>query len=56
MRPIQQLDGAFLPHDEIQIEDGTIAVQRMDGRRVDRVKFVPVPVPAGAEVEGGDRR
>ncbi len=42
--------------DEIQIEDGTIAVQRMDGRRVDRVKFVPVPVPAGAEVEGGDRR
>ena len=42
--------------DEIQTEDGTIAVQRMDGRRVDRVKFVPAPVPAGAEVEGGDRR
>ena len=42
--------------DEIQIEDGTIAVQRMDGRRVDRVKFVPAPVPVGAEVEGGDRR
>lgn len=42
--------------DEIQIEDGTIAVQRMDGRRVDRVKFVPAPVPVGAEGEGGDRR
>ncbi len=42
--------------DEIEIEDGTIAVQRMDGRRVDRVKFVPSPVPAGAETDGGDRR
>ncbi len=41
--------------DEITIEDGTIAVQRMDGRRVDRVKFVPAPVPVGAEVEGGER-
>ncbi|MDJ1112984.1 hemolysin family protein [Microbacterium dauci] len=42
--------------DEIQLEDGTIAVQRMDGRRVDRVKFVPAPVPVGAETEGGEDR
>jgi hypothetical protein len=28
-------------------------VQRMDGRRVDRVRFIPRPMPAGAE--GGER-
>lgn len=27
--------------DTVDTEDGTISVQRMDGRRVDRVKFVP---------------
>jgi CBS domain containing-hemolysin-like protein len=32
--------------DEVRIEDGTLAVARMDGRRVDRVKFTPHPVPA----------
>ncbi|MFS0867920.1 hemolysin family protein [Microbacterium sp. 179-B 1A2 NHS] len=42
--------------DEIEIEDGTITVQRMDGRRVDRVKFVPAPVPAAATADGGERR
>ncbi|TDN88459.1 hemolysin family protein [Microbacterium sp. BK668] len=31
--------------DEVEVDDGTLAVQRMDGRRVDRVRFTPKPVP-----------
>jgi CBS domain containing-hemolysin-like protein len=27
--------------DEVQIEDGMLRVERMDGRRVDRVRFTP---------------
>ncbi|MCH6231284.1 hemolysin family protein [Microbacterium sp. CFH 31415] len=43
--------------DAIEIEDGTIEVQRMDGRRVDRVRFTPTPMPHDeATTEGGDRR
>ncbi|WP_438355010.1 hemolysin family protein [Microbacterium sp. CJ88] len=43
--------------DTLQIDDGTIEVQRMDGRRVDRVRFTPQPVPEGAAAsEGGERR
>lgn len=48
--------------DEVRIEDGTLAVARMDGRRVDRVKFTPHPGPAddtdGVEssTRGGDPR
>lgn len=30
--------------DAVEIEDGTLEVQRMDGRRVDRVRFTPRPV------------
>jgi len=46
--------------DSVRVEHGTLAVIRMDGRRVDRVRFVPYPVPAGetadgAEIEGGAR-
>ncbi len=41
--------------DTIELEDGTLTVQRMDGRRVDRVRFVPHPVPA-VETDGGGRR
>ncbi len=45
--------------DAVEIEDGTLVVQRMDGRRVDRVRFVPHPLPEGApEAEtlgGGDQ-
>ena len=42
--------------DEVEIEDGTLAVQRMDGRRVDRVKFTPKPMPhADDDEEGGER-
>lgn len=41
--------------DEVEVGDGTLAVQRMDGRRVDRVRFTPKPMPAGADQEGGRR-
>ncbi|WP_425463453.1 hemolysin family protein [Microbacterium mitrae] len=41
--------------DEVQVEDGILTVQRMDGRRVDRVKFVPAPVDATTS-EGGEAR
>ena len=27
--------------DEVQLESGTLRVERMDGRRVDRVRFMP---------------
>ncbi|MRH28850.1 DUF21 domain-containing protein [Microbacterium sp. SYP-A9085] len=38
--------------DTVRIEDGMLAVARMDGRRIDRVTFTPVPPPAA---DGGDR-
>jgi CBS domain containing-hemolysin-like protein len=41
--------------DEVDVEDGTLAVQRMDGRRVDRVRFTPTPLPDAADEEGGER-
>ncbi|MGA7147003.1 MAG: hemolysin family protein [Microbacterium sp.] len=43
--------------DSLELEDGTIEVQRMDGRRVDRVRFTPTPLPhEHAALEGGERR
>lgn len=43
--------------DRIETEDGTIEVQRMDGRRVDRVRFIPTPMPhEAAAAEGGESR
>jgi CBS domain containing-hemolysin-like protein len=43
--------------DTLELEDGSIEVQRMDGRRVERVRFIPKPMPHGdAVTEGGDRR
>jgi len=43
--------------DDVEIEDGTLEVQRMDGRRVDRVRFTPRPMPHDVEAaEGGERR
>ncbi|MDL9980401.1 hemolysin family protein [Microbacterium sp. ASV49] len=38
--------------DEVETEDGTLRVVRMDGRRVDRIRYTPRPV---APEEGGDR-
>ncbi|MBT2500249.1 HlyC/CorC family transporter [Agromyces sp. ISL-38] len=32
--------------DEVPIDDGTLIVQRLDGRRIDRLRFVPDPAPA----------
>ncbi|WP_141933482.1 hemolysin family protein [Microbacterium sp. SLBN-146] len=43
--------------DSVETDDGTIEVQRMDGRRVDRVRFTPAPVPSeDALTEGGESR
>lgn len=41
--------------DTLEVEDGTLDVQRMDGRRVDRVRFTHTPMPDDAQAEGGDR-
>ncbi len=37
--------------DEIDIEDGKLRVERMDGRRVDRVRFTPTAELDGKESE-----
>jgi len=44
--------------DSVEVEDGTIEVQRMAGRRVDRVKFTPAPMPFGDadSTQGGEDR
>ncbi|MCW3493824.1 hemolysin family protein [Microbacterium sp. SSM24] len=43
--------------DRIETEDGAIEVQRMEGRRVDRVRFTPTPMPHDvAATEGGESR
>ncbi|WP_448809413.1 hemolysin family protein [Agromyces bauzanensis] len=31
--------------DEVPIDEGTLIVQRLDGRRIDRLRFVPKPAP-----------
>ncbi|MFT4219078.1 MAG: hemolysin family protein [Microbacterium sp.] len=33
--------------DEVDVEGGSLRVQRMDGRRIDRVEFTPKPVEGG---------
>jgi CBS domain containing-hemolysin-like protein len=47
--------------DEVVTEDGTLVVQRMDGRRVDRVRFTPNPREENIDdlvkaAKGGDQR
>ncbi|GAA0501095.1 hemolysin family protein [Microbacterium aurantiacum] len=49
--------------DRVSIDDGQLEVHRMDGRRVDRVRFTPSPVPLAApgspraaESKAGERR
>ncbi|MFS0852453.1 hemolysin family protein [Microbacterium sp. 179-I 3D4 NHS] len=37
--------------DEVPLDSGTLQVVRMDGRRVDRIRFVPRPDADGAEEE-----
>jgi CBS domain containing-hemolysin-like protein len=41
--------------DEVLIDEGTLVVQRLDGRRIDRVRFVPNPSPLGSERSGETR-
>ena len=42
--------------DTLEIEDGTLDVQRMDGRRVDRVRYTPPPMPDEPDAaERGER-
>lgn len=38
--------------DEVGIEDGLLRVERIDGRRVDRVRFTPNALPESAHSEG----
>lgn len=38
--------------DTVRVEHGSLEVVRMDGRRVDRVRFVADPMPSGADSEG----
>ncbi|WP_417562268.1 hemolysin family protein [Microbacterium sp.] len=42
------------PGDEVEIDDGTLTVARMAGRRIDRITFTPAPAPA--DDEGGETR
>jgi CBS domain containing-hemolysin-like protein len=42
--------------DSVEVDDGTLEVHRMDGRRVDRVRFTPTPMPHEAATEGGEGR
>lgn len=37
--------------DEITIDEGTLIVQRLDGRRIDRIRFEPWPLPPLDETE-----
>jgi CBS domain containing-hemolysin-like protein len=41
--------------DEVLIDEGTLVVQRLDGRRIDRVRFVPNPPPEADDLDGGQR-
>ncbi|MGN8027859.1 hemolysin family protein [Microbacterium sp. 22242] len=41
--------------DEVAVPGGTLHVVRMQGRRVDRIRFTPDPEPDAADSEGGTR-
>lgn len=40
--------------DEVAIEAGTLRVQRLDGRRIDRIRFEPHPLPEPRPLDAGD--
>lgn len=40
--------------DEVEIDEGTLVVQRLDGRRIDRLRFVPEPMPEPDRLEDGE--
>ncbi|NKX54524.1 hemolysin family protein [Arthrobacter mobilis] len=39
--------------DTVAVDGGVLEVERMDGRRIDRVRFIPAPPPVPAEGGGG---
>ena len=41
--------------DEVPIDEGTLSVQRLDGRRIDRLRFEPTPVQQATELEEAER-
>ncbi|MCD2443993.1 hemolysin family protein [Agromyces sp. SYSU K20354] len=41
--------------DEVPIDEGTLSVQRLDGRRIDRLRFEPTPVHRATELEEAER-
>ncbi|GAA1749029.1 hemolysin family protein [Agromyces humatus] len=41
--------------DEVAIDEGTLSVQRLDGRRIDRLRFEPTPVLQAGELEEAER-
>jgi hypothetical protein len=36
--------------DELALETGTLRVERLDGRRIDRIRFTPFPEPVATAV------
>lgn len=40
--------------DEVEIDEGALVVQRLDGRRIDRLRFVPKPMPEPEGLEDGE--
>ena len=40
--------------DEVEIDEGTLEVRRLDGRRIDRLRFVPKPMPEPDGLDDGE--
>jgi CBS domain containing-hemolysin-like protein len=49
-----ELGRVAAPGDSVEVPAGTLTVERMDNRRIDRVQFRPAPVPAGEGAGGND--
>jgi len=49
-----QLDRLPEVDDEVEIEQGTLRVERVDGARVDRVRYLPRPPAADDDDENSD--
>ncbi|WP_344819835.1 hemolysin family protein [Microbacterium soli] len=49
------LERVPVPGDEVRVDSGALTVVRMDGRRVDRVRYVPDPAPATDDGTETDR-
>ena len=42
-RVVAELERIPSAGDSVEIDGGTLTVQRMDGRRIDRIRFTPSP-------------